>query len=134
MRRGAKEIMSRPPTATLSRPVTASFSRPFTPSFEGGRGGGMPMLPGCSQPDTRSNFAKSHVFDITHDGLATENAGKLAVARTLRGDLSLLPEPHTQGETRAVYQPAKFDPKRPFTPTFVANGGKVGCSAAPVLI
>ena len=119
------DIMSRPTTASLSRPVTASFSRPYTPSFEGRHGAGMPMLPGCSQPDTRTNFAKPHIFDITHDGLATENANKVAVARTLRGDLSMLPEQNSRSETPSAGQTTSFNPKRPFTPTFVANSGKV---------
>ena len=118
--------MSRPSTAALSRPVTASFSRPVTPSFEGKRALGMPMLPGCSQPDSRTNFAKSHIFDITHDGLATESESKVAVARTLRGDLSMLPEPNNRSESPVqASASASFNPKRPFTPAFVANGGKV---------
>ncbi len=120
-------IMSRPSTASLSRPVTASFSRPYTPSLEGkfGGHGGMPMLPGCSQPDVRTNFAKPHIFDITHDGLATESVNKVAVARTLRGDLSMLPEQNLRGETPSMSHATSFNPKRPFTPTFVANSGKV---------
>jgi len=85
----------------------------------------MPMLPGCSQPDTRTNFAKPHIFDITHDGLATENANKVAVARTLRGDLSMLPEQNSRSEIPSAVQTTSFNPKRPFTPTFVANSGKV---------
>jgi hypothetical protein len=117
--------MSRPSTASLSRPVTASFSRSVTPSFDGKRGSAMPMLPGCSQPDTRSNFAKPHIFDITHDGLATESANKVAVARTLRGDFSHLPEHNIRNETQSASGSTPFNPKRPFTPTFVANGGKV---------
>jgi hypothetical protein len=90
----------------------------------------MPMLPGCSQPETRTNFAKPHIFDITHDGLATESANKVAVARTLRGDLSMLPESNLRNDSPAPSHSASFNPKRPFTPTFVANGGKVarGCS------
>ncbi len=119
------DIMSRPSTASLSRPVTASFSRPYTPSFEGRNGAGMPMLPGCSQPDTRTNYAKPHIFDITHDGLATESSNKVAVARTLRGDLSMLPEQNSRSETPSAAQTTSFNPKRPFTPTFVSNSGKV---------
>ena len=122
------EMMSRPSTASLSRPVTASFSRPYTPSLEGRHGAGMPMLPGCSQPDVRTNFAKPHIFDITHDGLATESANKVAVARTLRGDFSALPEQNLRGETPAASQSSTFNSKRPFTPTFVANSGKVRCT------
>ena len=122
--------MSRPSTAALSRPVTASFSRPITPSFEGRRGSGMPMLPGCSQPETRTNFAKPHIFDITHDGLATESANKVAVARTLRGDLSLLPDSNVRNESPSPSHSTLFNPKRPFTPTFVANGGKVASSSS----
>jgi hypothetical protein len=121
-----KVIMSRPSTAALSRPVTASFSRPVTPAFDGKRALGMPMLPGCSQPDSRTNFAKPHIFDITQDGLATESESKVAVARTLRGDWSMLPEPNNRSESPVqASASASFNPKRPFTPAFVANGGKV---------